>query len=95
MHILILNGLQRFAYMTCGGFRSTFPSTVTKQITIEEAYPVDSLLAHTYPTSVVLHSENINATQDEPFMTWDAVNGRFDNTTISYSFNRTSNRCLS
>ena len=65
------------------------------QITIEEAYPVDSLLAHTYLTSVVLHSENINATPDEPVMTWDAVNGRFDNTTIAYSFNRTSNRCLS
>ncbi len=56
------------------------------QITIEEAYPVDSLLAHTYLSSVVLHSENINATLDEPVMTWDAVNGRFDGTTIAYSF---------
>jgi len=56
------------------------------QITIEDAYPVDSLLAHTYLTAVVLHSENINATLDEPVMTWDAVNGRFDGTTIAYSF---------
>lgn len=56
------------------------------QITIEEAYPVDSLLAHTYLTAVVLHSENINATLDEPVMTWDAVNGRFEGTTIAYSF---------
>lgn len=56
------------------------------QITIEEAYPVDSLLAHRYLASVVLHSENINATLDEPVMTWDAVNGRFEGTTIAYSF---------
>jgi hypothetical protein len=62
------------------------PSGLTAQITVEQAYPVDSLIAHTYLTSVVLHSENINATLDEPVMTWDAVNGRFDGTTIAYSF---------
>lgn len=62
------------------------PYGLTAQITVEQAYPVDSLIAHTYLTSVVLHSENINATLDEPVMTWDAVNGRFEGTTIAYSF---------
>ncbi|GEM_PF-1856203 len=63
-----------------------FSLPLQAQITIEDAYPVDSLLAHTYLKAVVLHSENINATLEEPVMTWDAVNGRFDGTTIAYSF---------
>lgn len=59
---------------------------LSAQITIEQAYAVDSLLAHRYLKSVVLHSENINSTQDESVMTWDAVNGRYDGTSVAHSF---------
>ncbi len=74
---------------------SLFTMPIQAQITIEHAYPVDSLLAHTYLTSLELHSEIINATWDEPVMTWDAVNGRFDGTTIAHSFNGVVDLCLS
>lgn len=55
------------------------------QITQEQAYPVDSLIAHKYLEFPVVHSENINETYDGPVLTWDAANGRFDNESVAYS----------
>ncbi len=56
------------------------------QITEQEALPIDSLIANTYLTAVNVHGENINSTPTGSVLTWDAVNGRFENKGIGYSF---------
>ena len=55
------------------------------QINQNQAFSVDSLIANTYLTSPVVHSENINETYNGPVLTWDAVNGRFGNESVAYS----------
>lgn len=59
---------------------------IRAQITEEQAFPVDSMIAHTHLTAVNIHAENIHTTPTDSYLIWDAVNGMFGNTMIAYSF---------
>lgn len=78
-----MSSTQLICILTIMGY---FVGAANAQLTEEDVFPTDSLLAHTFLISPNVHAENIHSTTTTSFLTWDAASGLFDGIVISYSF---------
>lgn len=78
-----MSSTQLICILTIMGY---FVGAANAQLTEEDVFPTDSLLAHRFLISPNVHAENIHSTTTTSFLTWDAASGLFDGIVISYSF---------